>query len=189
MDSWHEVLSLLRRILDQTILEKTNKWGGEVYTLNGKNIIGIAPFKSYISVWFYQGVYLSDPNKVLVNAQHGKTKALRQWRFYSLQDIDEKALIRYIDEAIQNERDGKVWKPVKKGRTPLPEELLAWLVNDKDTQMAFNNLPAYKQTEYAEYIESAKKEETRNNRIQKIIPLIKEGKGLNDKYRNSSKGC
>ena len=37
--------------------------------------------------------------------------------------------------------------------------------------------------EYAEYIIEAKKRETKIKRIVKIIPMIVEGKGLNDKYR------
>ncbi|WP_325262934.1 YdeI/OmpD-associated family protein, partial [Flavobacterium sp.] len=41
----------------------------------------------------------------------------------------------------------------------------------------------YKQKEFIEYIESAKREETKLTRIEKIKPMILDNIGLNDKYR------
>jgi uncharacterized protein YdeI (YjbR/CyaY-like superfamily) len=48
---------------------------------------------------------------------------------------------------------------------------------------AFESLSRAKQREYADHVSSAKREETRKNRVLKIIPLILNGKGLNDQYR------
>ena len=79
-------LVLLRDILNNTDLEETIKWGAPCYTINGKNIVGMAAFKSYIGLWFHQGVFLKDLKKVLINAQEGTTKALRQWRFKNRRD-------------------------------------------------------------------------------------------------------
>ena len=49
--------------------------------------------------------------------------------------------------------------------------------------VSFDSLTPFKQKEYSEHIGSAKQEKTRISRLEKSIPLIAEGKGLNDKYR------
>lgn len=81
--SWDQELALLKSIIQKTGLKETVKWGIPVFTFNGQNIVGIAGFKSFFALWFYNGIFLKDPNKVLINAQEGVTKALRQWRFFT----------------------------------------------------------------------------------------------------------
>jgi uncharacterized protein YdeI (YjbR/CyaY-like superfamily) len=78
---WQKSLILLRDILLSTQMTETIKWGVPVYTFEGKNIVGTTAFKSYVGLWFFQGALLKDKKKKLINAQTGKTKALRQWRF------------------------------------------------------------------------------------------------------------
>ena len=91
-------LILLRDILNDTELVETVKWGAPCYTINGKNVIGIGAFKAYVGLWFHQGVFLKDQKKVLINAQEGTTKALRQWRFNSIDDIDPILIKKYVEE-------------------------------------------------------------------------------------------
>lgn len=73
---WKEPLIKFREIMLVAELKETVKWGIPVYTLNGKNVAGICVFKSYMGIWFYQGVFLHDPHKKLVNAQENRTRAL-----------------------------------------------------------------------------------------------------------------
>lgn len=113
-DKWEEELELLKSIIAKTELIETTKWGGIVYTINNKNVIGIGGFKNFFIVWFFNGVFLKDDLKVLVNANEGVTKALRQWRYISKEEINEKNLLYYINEAIENEKLGKSIKPTKK---------------------------------------------------------------------------
>jgi len=103
-ERWQSALILLRKVVRSTELEETTKWGAPAYTYNGKNIVGLGAFKSYVGIWFFQGVFLKDAKKKLINAQEGKTKALRQRRFKSDKDIEEESeLIReYVQEAISN---------------------------------------------------------------------------------------
>lgn len=175
-------LNLLREILRDTELIEEVKWGAPCYTVDKKNVIGIGAFKSYIGLWFHQGVFLKDPKKVLINAQEGTTKGLRQWRFESLQDIDRDLVKAYVLEAIENQKAGKMIKAESK-QVDLPVELESALSKDKELKMQFEALSPYKQKEYKEHIGSAKQEKTRISRLEKSIPLILEGKGLNDKYR------
>ncbi|MEA4935971.1 MAG: YdeI/OmpD-associated family protein [Paludibacter sp.] len=180
---WQEELNLIKSIIRQTELEETIKWGTEVYTYNGKNVVSCGAFKNFLSLWFYNGVFLKDKYNVLVSAQEGKTKALRQWRFTSMDEIDEKKILEYILEAIENEKEGRTWKAEKSTTLGIPEGLLKVFQNNDELKKAFDGLTPYKQKEYTEFIESAKREETRNARLAKIEPMILNGIGLHDKYK------
>ncbi|WP_375581042.1 DUF1801 domain-containing protein [Marivirga tractuosa] len=180
---WQNELEFLRAIIIKTELEKTKKWGGEVYTLNNGNVLMIGAFKNYVSIWFFNGVFLKDPYQVLVNSQDGKTKALRHWQFTSVEEMDEDKIMEYIQEAIENEKKGLKWKPEKSDEIEIPEILQEAFTSDKSFKDAFEELTSFKQKEYIEHIDSAKREVTKMSRLEKIKPMILEGVGLNDKYR------
>lgn len=178
-----EVLLKLRGILNKLELEETIKWGSPVYTWGGKNVIGVGSFKEYAGLWFFNGVYLNDDAKVLVNAQEGVTKALRQWRFDSVSEIDEDLVKAYCIEAIENQKAGKELKPEKK-KLSIPEELQAVFKSTPALKKAFQGFSPGKQREFADHISQAKREATRSSRLEKIIPMIMEGRGLYEKYKN-----
>ena len=179
-----EALSLLRDLINTTELEETLKWNAPVYTLNGKNVVGLGAFKNHFGIWFFNGVFLKDKDNLLEQAQE-KTKGLRQMRFESIDDIDKHAVLAYVTEAIENQKLGKEIKPEKKGKTiVIPKELQIALETNKNFQAAFKALTPGKQREYCEHIASAKQEKTKMSRLEKIKPMILKGVGLNDKYKN-----
>ena len=180
-----EGLSILRQIIGTTELEETLKWNSPVYTLKGKNVLGISAFKNHFGIWFFNGVFLKDKKQLLVAAQE-TTKALRQMRFESIAEIDKNTVLAYIREAIENQKLGKELKPERKGKTlVIAKELKNALKKDRGLGEAFKNLTPYKQREYAEYIDEAKRAETKQKRLDKIIPMILKGLGINDRYKNS----
>ena len=184
VNRWSEELEFLKSIIAKTELIETNKWGGCVYVLDNKNVIGIGGFKNYFTIWFFNGVFLKDEKRALVNAQEGVTKSLRQWRFTSKDEVDEALVLDYIQEAIENEKHGKIIKTQKVGHTiEMPEIFQRELDLDMHLAEAFLKLSPYKQKEFLEYIVEAKREETKLSRIEKIKPMILENIGLNDKYR------
>lgn len=180
---WIKELKHIASIINKAPLEKTIKWGAEVFTYNGKNVVSYGGFKNYFTIWFYNGVFLEDTYKVLVNAQEGKTKSLRQWRFTSMAEIDEKKILEYIKEAIEIEKKGLKIKPERFSVVPLPQLLEEVFKKDKALKTAFEKLTPGKQKEYALYINEAKQETTKLNRLEKMKPLILQGIGLNDKYK------
>lgn len=183
--NWQSQLRTLRSILQETELEENIKWGSPVYGFGSKNVVGIGAFKSYVGLWFFNGVFLKDDKKVLENANEEKTKALRQWRFYDGDKIDKKLVMNYILEAIENQKEGREILPDRSNKTlEIPNELAVALKADKALQSAFDKLTAAKQREYADHISSAKQEKTRLSRLEKASPMIKDGKGLYDKYKN-----
>ncbi|MCB0489497.1 MAG: YdeI/OmpD-associated family protein [Cyclobacteriaceae bacterium] len=178
-----EELTRLRQILLDCDLTEEIKWGAPAYTFQGKNVAGLAAFKSYAGLWFHQGALLKDKEKKLINAQEGKTKALRQWRFTSAREIQPRLVKAYVKEAIQLVKDGRSIKPVAKKKIVLPAELASAL-KVKKVATNFQGLTPFKQREYVEYITEAARPETRQKRVEKIVPMILKGMGLNDKYRS-----
>ena len=180
--NWEEELLFLKSIIDKTELTETIKWGGPIYVYNKKNVIGIGGFKNYFAIWFLNGVFLKDEKKHLINAQEDKTKSMRQWRFTSKDEVNEKEVLAYILEAIENEKQGKVIRKSKK-EAIVSELLEKQMAQNPALKEAFEKFSPYKQYEFLEYIESAKQEKTKLSRIEKVIPMILGNVGLNDKYR------
>ena len=107
-------------------------------------------------------------------------------RFESVKQIDKNIVLAYIKEAIENQKLGKEIKPDRtKKKIIIPFELEKELDTYSELKSSFTSLSNYKQREYCEYISSAKQEQTKLSRIDKIKPIILNGLGLNDKYRNS----
>jgi len=181
--NWIEEIVELREILILCGMEESIKWGAPVYSVNGKNIVGIGAFKSYFGIWFFQGALLKDEKNVLYNAQDGKTRAMLQWRFNSMGEINKPLVKEYVLEAIENQKKGLEIKQVKKSPPQIPSQFKLALEKDHNLKISFNELSPFKQREYIEFIAEAKRDSTKLNRIDKIIPMIMNGIGLNDKYR------
>lgn len=177
-------LTKLREILLSSGLEETVKWGGPCYTCNGKNVIGIGAFKSYFGLWFYQGALIEDSHDVLINAQEGKTKALRQWRMQTAKDIKPRILKSYLKKAIAVAESGEEIKPNRSKPVVVPPEMKKALKANPKAGKNYAAMTKGKQREYADYISSAKRAETKQTRLVKIQPMLEQNIGLNDKYRN-----
>ena len=180
---WKNELNLLRKLTLNCELEETFKWQFPTYTWEGKNIVGLGAFKEYVGLWFFQGVFLEDKHNKLINAQEGKTQAMRQWRFQSINEMDEQLIVQYIKEAIQNQKEGKELKPNKGKPLEIPEILEEKLNGDPQLKDSFGKFTPGKQREFTEHIQEAKRKETKLKRIEKVVGMIKDGIGLNDKYR------
>ena len=180
---WEEILIGLREILRSTGMVETIKWGVPVYTLGGKNVVGLTALRKFTALWFFQGALLKDSANVLVNAQEGKTRAQRQWRFETAGDVEPALVKAYVLEAMKNQEKGKAVKPGPKKAWAMPEELSAAFEAAPGLKDRFRKLAPYKQHEYAEYVSQAKRADTRKRRLEKILPMIEAGRGLNDRYR------
>ncbi|MCB2114224.1 MAG: YdeI/OmpD-associated family protein [Parvularculaceae bacterium] len=180
---WKAELASLRKILKSSELKEEVKWGGPCYTLDGENVVGVGAFKSYFGLWFFQGALLKDAGKKLVNAQEGRTKSLRQWRMSSSGDIEPALIASYVTEAAALARAGEKIAKAPARKLVMPAELSAALSKDKKAGAAFAALTPGRQREYADFVSAAKQSATKEKRIAKILPMIREGSGLNDKYR------
>ncbi len=184
LEHWQPEMRKLRKTMLPLATEETLKWSIPVYVANGKNVAGIISMKKYFGIWFYQGALLSDSAQVLINAQEGKTKALRQWRMTSLKDIKTRTIKQYVLEAIGLAKQGREIKPTRNKPINIPAELQKTLAANKEVSKAFDSLSKSFKREYSDYISEAKRDETKQRRLKKIVPMILGAEGLHDKYRN-----
>ncbi len=179
--TWKEELLYLRDLVLSMGLEETIKWGGPCYMYNGKNVIGLADFKDYTGLWFFQGALMKDEKHYLVSGNK-TTQAQRQWRFYSIAEIKKAPIKAYIKETLTHFETGVKVK-IEKKPLVMPEILEATLKKDKVLNAQWSKLSLSCKREYTDYINEAKKEETKLSRLKKIKPMILEAKSMNDKYR------
>ncbi|MCB0371966.1 MAG: YdeI/OmpD-associated family protein [Muricauda sp.] len=176
-------IAQLRELALQSGAQEDFKWQFPVYTLNGKNVFGVCKFKNHFGVWFPNGVFLKDPKNVLENAQEGKTKGMRHWKFNSVDDIDEKEVLAYMLESLANQEKGLEVKAEKTKKVHIPELLQVELDKNPTLKAAYDQFTPYKQKEFCEHIAEAKQEKTKLKRLEKILPMIEKRIGLNDAYR------
>ncbi len=183
---WREELITFRALFNASELKEDIKWGAPAYLINGKIVAGLGAFKNHLGIWFHQGVFLKDVQRKLLNAQEGKTKALRQWRFEKGDPIEEDIIAKYIQETVENSLAGKEIKPLrtKAKEVLIPMELETAFRANKSLKIAFDQLSPGKKRGYVGYISEAKRETTKASRLEKMIPMIIAGKGLYDKYKD-----
>lgn len=171
----------MREIPLQCGLQEVLKWGCPCYQLNGKNVVLIHVFKEYCAYLFFKGALLQDEtNKLIQQSEH--TQATRQFRFTSSSEVSKhQTLIKqYIYEAMEIEQAGLKVTLKKTTDYNVPEEFLVQLNADKKLKRAFEALTPGRQRAYLLFFASAKLAKTREARIQKHLPDILAGKGLND---------
>lgn len=179
---WKQEMELLREIVMECDLEEDFKWMHPCYTNNGNNIVLIHGFKEYCALLFHKGALLKDKKDILVQ-QTKNTQIARQMRFTTIEEIQKlkDTIKEYIEEAIQNEKDGKEVELKKTSEYETPEELLTAFDTDPEFKKAFNNLTPGRQRGYLLHFSGAKQSTTRFSRIEKAKPKIFEGKGHNER--------
>jgi uncharacterized protein YdeI (YjbR/CyaY-like superfamily) len=180
--NWKKEMTLLREIiLDNKELTEDFKWMHPCYTLQGKNVVLIHGFKDYCALLFHKGALLKDPKGILIQ-QTENVQSARQMRFTGINQIkQQKAIIKdYIKEAVAIQRSGKKVTLKETKDFSIPEELTIKLKEDKDLHNAFYALTPGRQRAYLFYFGQAKQSQTRVSRIEKYIPKILDGKGIDD---------
>jgi uncharacterized protein YdeI (YjbR/CyaY-like superfamily) len=183
-NKWHVELKKLRNIFLSCDLDEELKWGSPIYTFNGRNIVGMRGFKEHFAVWFYNGVLLKDPYKVLL-ASTENTQAMRQIRFFGLSEIEklEQIIREYIFETLELEKAGVKYEFRKSEEIAIPGEFQKKLDLLPNLRESFFKLPPGRQRDYCRHFSEPKQVATRESRIEKCIPIILAGLGLNDKYK------
>jgi uncharacterized protein YdeI (YjbR/CyaY-like superfamily) len=180
-DKWRPEFKKLREILLGSGLTEDLKWGQPCYALDGKNIALIHGFKEYCAILFHKGALLKDPKGVLIQ-QTKNVQSARQIRFTSVQDVTklEKTLKAYLREAIEIERAGLRVHFKKTEEIEVPEELASRLAANAKLKAAFAALTPGRQRGYIFHFAQPKLSKTRAARVEKNVPRILEGLGLDD---------
>jgi uncharacterized protein YdeI (YjbR/CyaY-like superfamily) len=178
---WQAEINKLRTILLSCDLIEELKWGCPCYTFEKSNVVLIHTFKDYCALLFFKGAVMKDPKKILVQ-QTENVQAARQIRFTGLPEIVklEKSLTSYVYEAVKVQASGIKVEFKKTKEFKMPEEFKKQLSKNKTLKEAFESLTPGRQRGYLLYFSSAKQAKTREARIEKYIPQILDGKGLED---------
>lgn len=178
---WREEFEKLRTIVLDCGLTEELKWGQPCYTFQKKNIVLIHGFKEYCALLFFKGALLKDADGLLIQ-QTENVQAGRQIRFTNVREIVqmEPILKDYIREATQVEKAGLKVKLKKTSDFKIPEEFQKKLNTIPALKTAFDALTPGRQRGYIFYFSQAKQSKTRESRVEKCMPQILKGKGLND---------
>jgi uncharacterized protein YdeI (YjbR/CyaY-like superfamily) len=178
---WRKEFDQLRKVCLDCGLTEDLKWGKPCYTYQESNIVLIHGFKEYCALLFFKGALLKDPNGILIQ-QTENVQAARQIRFTNVQQIVEmqSVLKSYIKEAIEVEKAGLEVSYKKTSEFAIPQEFQNKLDDSRALKNAFNALTPGRQRGYVLYFSAAKQSKTREARVEKCLPQILEGKGLND---------
>ncbi|MDW4067404.1 YdeI/OmpD-associated family protein [Staphylococcus saprophyticus] len=181
LKQWQEEFKILREIINETELTEDYKWMHPCYTLDDKNVVIIQDFKHYCALLFEKGAIMEDLYQSLIQ-QTKNVQAARQLRFESLDEVNQRRdeIKWYVEEAIRIEKSGKKVPMKKTEDYDMPEELQAKLDAMPELKEAFNNLTPGRQRQYMYHIGQAKRAATRENRVEKYIDYILDGKGMND---------
>ncbi|MCA6364818.1 MAG: YdeI/OmpD-associated family protein [Bacteroidetes bacterium] len=178
---WTDEIIRLREIVLQTQVNEELKWGCPCYVSEGKNIVLIHTFKNYCALLFFNGALLPDPKGLLVQ-QTPNVQAARQMRFTHLSEIIEREsdIRSFIKKAITAEKNGE--KVVLKKTTDfiMADEFAVQLKANPKLKKAFDALTPGRQRAYLMHFSSARQAKTRVERVEKCIPKILSGKGLDD---------
>ena len=175
--AWHAGLRELRSICIGEGLTETLKWAHPCYMHAGRNIAIIGAFRGDFRLSFMNASLLKDPYGVL-EKQGENTAHPDMIRFKSVDQVAGVAhIIRaYLREAMRYAEAGI--KPQKdRLDLELPPELIDALDNDPALSDAFHALTPGRQKSYVINLNSAKKSETRMQRISKFRQKIIAGKG------------
>ncbi|MBF2778222.1 MULTISPECIES: YdeI/OmpD-associated family protein [Staphylococcus] len=181
LKQWQEEFKILREIINETELTEDYKWMHPCYTLDDKNVVIIQDFKHYCALLFEKGAIMEDPYQSLIQ-QTKNVQAARQLRFESLDEVNQRRdeIKWYVEEAIRIEKSGEKVPMKKTEDYDMPEELQAKLDAMPKLKEAFSNLTTGRQRQYMYHIGQAKRAATRENRVEKYIDYILDGKGMND---------
>lgn len=179
---WQEEMQQLRMIILDCGLSEELKWYQPCYTFQNRNVLIIGAFKKYCALSFFKGALLKDGQGILSKpGEH--SQAVRLIRFTKVSQIIEMepVLKAYIKEAVAVEKAGL--KVDFKAKTELnyPEELQEKLEENPALKTAFEALTPGRQRGYILYFSAPKQPKTRTSRIERCIPRILDGKGINDR--------
>jgi uncharacterized protein YdeI (YjbR/CyaY-like superfamily) len=178
---WKEEFKKLRQIILDCELDEDLKWGQPCYALEGNNIVLMHGFKEYCALLFMKGALLKDPKSLLIQ-QTENVQSARQIRFTNVQEITkmEKTLKSYIHEAIEVEKAGLKVELKKTTDFKMPEEFQRKLDALPALKTAFEALTPGRQRGYIFYFSQPKQSKTRESRVEKYIPNILDGMGIDD---------
>jgi len=178
--AWQGEMQKLRAILGGCGLDEDLKWGKPCFMFEGRNVAIIQPFKEHCSLMFFKGALLKN-NQGLLRSQGENTQSAMRLEFTSEAQVKKAMVESYVKEAIAVEKQGLTVDFKAKRELELPQELTQILEKNRRLAKAFEALTPGRKRAYVMHFSGAKQSQTRTARIEKVIPMILAGKGMNDR--------
>ena len=187
------ILNHLRKLIHKACpeVEETIKWSRPFFEYRGTIVCNISAFKEHCSFGFW-GL---EMEKVLQDAKAVKNGGMGSLgKITSANDLPpDKLMLDWISQAAESIANGTNSSPIAarnkvvkapKAEAAIPKEFAAALKDNKKASKVFEAFSPSCKREYVEWIADAKREETRQKRIDTAIEWIAEGKQRNWKYQN-----
>jgi uncharacterized protein YdeI (YjbR/CyaY-like superfamily) len=164
------VLEYLRGLIHKTCpeVEETIKWGMPHFMYKGDNLCYMASFKNHCAFGFWKEKLMTNFHELLTEKAGDAMGNLG--RISSRKDLpNQKILVACIKEAMKLNEDGiklvKTTKRIDPKDLIVPADFEQALHKKTKAKKAFEAFSASHKKEYIEYINEAKREETRLRRI------------------------
>jgi len=170
----------LRQIILNAVpdIKEDWKWGPN-YNHNGM-VCGVGGFKKHAVLHFFNGIGMKDSRKLFNFGMDNEFS--RSIKLNDVSEINEKFIAEYVKESVAINKNG--FKRTKKEKEAVcPNDLYKALKKKPVAVKFFDKLSNGYKNEFIELVESAKRQETRDQRIQKVVALCGDGIKLNDKYK------
>ncbi|HET6362002.1 MAG TPA: YdeI/OmpD-associated family protein [Gemmatimonadota bacterium] len=174
------ILRHLREVVHSACpdVEETIKWGAPYFDYKGP-LCGMVAFKRHCAFVFWKDALVVENPSDEAMGQLG--------RIESLDDLpSKKTLTAWLKKAVKlNEQGVKAPRSVKPPKPPVkvPADLKSALARNAKARAAFEAFSPSHRREYVEWIEEAKREETRRKRLATAIEWMAEGKPRHWKYQ------
>ncbi len=175
------ILNRFRELVHETCpaVEEAIKWGMPSFEYKGL-LCGMAAFKAHATFgfWKHDLVVGADPKSREAMGSFGRLTSLDQLPSKRRFAAWMKVAMRLNDEGVKTPRE----KSTTKKAIPMHASFKSALAKSKKAKATFEAFPPSCQREYLEWIDEAKREETRDKRIATAIEWLSEGKRRHWKY-------
>jgi hypothetical protein len=175
--SWPIANQLREWILEwEPDLTESIKWN--VLCFSGRKLIcGISACKHHLSIPFFRGTELPDPEN-LFNPDGGNNTNIRSVRLTSIDDFNRRAFQELLHAAVDLDSEPSVPPLPKKKREPfpLPDYFAKALKKNKAAVEFFHSLAPTYQREYIVWLTFAKLPETKARRLKETLIALANGR-------------
>jgi uncharacterized protein YdeI (YjbR/CyaY-like superfamily) len=143
-------------------------------------VCGYGGFQKHVKLTFFNGSGMKDPKQLFNHCVDNEFS--RSIKYTDISEIDEKLLTQYVKESVAVNQKGYK-REVKDKTVSVPADMQEAFNKNKTAANFFNDLTYGYKKEFVEWVTTAKREETRKDRIAKVVEMSKDGRTLNDKYK------
>ena len=183
-----KVLVRLRQLIHSASdeVEENWRWNAPHFDHDGI-MLGMVAFKHHVAVWFHKGALVQGPKGLFGEKEKGSDKGMLGYKLSESDQIDEKAFLDLVKQAIKVNQSGAKLADSKPTRKALvvPPDLEGCLKKNEEAWRHWERFNYTHKKEYVEWITDAKKEETRKRRIAQALEMIREGTSKEEKYKTS----